>query len=81
MKRPSISRKDIKLATALISPDAGKVLAKYRTNSRGMQTYFREDKPIETVTVQVATFPCFSSCDRVFKSVTLPRVKFLEGAE
>lgn len=79
--KPRVTKKDVRLAAKVLSPAAAKVLAKHRTKSRGMQTYFREEKPIETVVKKVAMFPCFSSCDLVYNRVTLPRVKFLEDAE
>ncbi len=77
----SITKKHVKLATTLISPEAGKVLAKYRTKSRGHKTAYREDKPIERVVRKVQIMPCFSSCEPVYRCVSLARVKFLEKAE
>lgn len=72
-----ITRKQIRLATALISPEAGKVLSTYRTKSRGHLTANRPDKPIARVKHRIKIAPGYSSAEPVFKTITLARVDFI----
>lgn len=77
--KPRVTKKDVQIAAKVLSPSAAKLLAKHRTKSRGMQTYFRKDKPIETVKVIIPLLPSHSGAD-YFMTVSLPRIKFLEQA-
>lgn len=76
-----ITRKQIKIATKLISPEAGKVLATYRTKSRGHKTANRPDKPIERTKQRVKIAPCYSGAAPVFRIVTLARVDFIKRTD
>jgi len=75
-----ITRKQIKLATKLISPEAGKVLARFRTMSRAVRTGKAKDKPIRKIKVRVAEFPSYSGAHS-FQTVSLARVDFIKRTD
>jgi hypothetical protein len=78
--RKRVSKKDLAIAKDTLSPDAVNVLRDFRRKSRGQLTRYREEKPIETIRVRTCEAPAYSG-ERNYKTISLPRVRFLEAAE
>lgn len=76
-----ITRKDIKRTAELISPEAAKVLAKYRTKSRGHRTAHQPEKPIRKVKVVVHPTPSYSSEQTTAQHISLAHVDFIRRTD